>query len=106
MSELKKTFLVEPLSLQSPADDEAPSPTGVVVDRVDLAIGDRFEKRGRRIIAWQVDAIANPPHEGKIITFSEIDGTAHIQVHLADIIEMGFNRVEGLLGLSATQPAY
>jgi hypothetical protein len=102
MSELKKPIASEPLS----SGDEESLPPVVVAEPVDLAVGDRFEKRGRRVIAWKVDAIANPPHEGKIITFSEIDGTARIQVPLADIIEMGFNRIEGLLGLPATQPAY
>lgn len=93
MSELKGIYALEYLSQQSSADNEEPPMNAVSAVSVGLAVGDCFEKCGRRAIKWQIDAIAHPPHIGRIITLAEIDGTARIQVRASDIFDMGFSRV-------------
>ena len=98
MSELNATSSSESLSQPTSLDDEELSLVEMPAVFIEPAIGDRFEKRGRRVISWQVDAIAFPPHDGKIITFAEIDGTARLQVHAADIVAKGFNRLDSQQG--------
>jgi hypothetical protein len=94
MSELKNDSFWESLIHELSSDDEDPPMAEVLADRARLAIGDRFNKRGRRVIAWKIDAIAHPPRVGPIVTFAEIDGTARVQVHVSDIFEKGFSRAE------------
>jgi hypothetical protein len=76
------------------SDEEELPPIKDLADPGNLAIGDRFKKRGRSVIEWKIDTIAHPPHLGPIVTFAEIDGTARLQVYLSDIFEKGFSRVE------------
>jgi len=83
-----------PMSKQSSSDDRKPPLIEVLTDRDNLSVGDRFSKRGRRIFEWQIEAIERPPHVGPIITFAEIDGMARVQIHVSDIVEKGFSRVE------------
>jgi hypothetical protein len=64
-------------------DNEAITPTS-------LAVGDRFEKCGRKVIKWRIDVITSLPRVGQIVTFAEIDGTARVQVRAPDIFNMGF----------------
>ncbi|HXP95083.1 MAG TPA: hypothetical protein VN809_00125, partial [Telmatospirillum sp.] len=72
----------------------------VLTDPVNLSVGDRFSTRGRRVFEWQIESIERPPNIGPIITFAEIDGIARVQIHVSDIVERGFSRVEdtGLAG--------
>jgi hypothetical protein len=100
MSEAKGTFSLESETLLLSSGNQEPPQIEVVAGPICVAVGDRFEKRGRRVINWQVNAIAHPPHGSPIVTFAEIDGTARVQLHVADILEMGFYRIEGAQGLT------
>ncbi|WP_146002899.1 hypothetical protein [Telmatospirillum siberiense] len=74
-----------------PSRTEEAFPKNALADPNDLAIGDRFEKCGRIVIKWQVDAITRLPHVGKIVTLAEVEGTARIQVFAPDLFIMGFH---------------
>jgi hypothetical protein len=58
-----------------------------------LAVGDCFEKQGRRVIKWQVESMVQLPRVGLIITMAELGGTARVRVNASDIFGMGFNRI-------------
>jgi hypothetical protein len=78
----------DPRQLSS-SNENLPLADGLAIP-TSLAVGDRFEKCGRKVIQWRIEAITRLPHVGRIVTFAEIDGTAHVQVRAPDIFNMGF----------------
>ncbi len=73
----------------STINENLPMPNGLTIPTI-LAVGDRFEKCGRKVIKWRIDAITRLPRVGQIVTFAEIGGTARVQVRAPDIFNMGF----------------